>query len=116
MDHKELDIWRLGIELVKLIYQSTNDFPKSEQFGLTSQLRRASVSVPTNIAEGCSRKSDKETIQFLYITIGSLSEMETLLIICEKLNFIKDINDLLSRIELIKRKTLSLIKYLANKR
>ena len=116
MDHKKLDIWKLGIELVKFIYQSTNDFPKSEQFGLTSQLRRASVSVPTNIAEGCSRKSDKETIQFLYITVGSLSEMETLLIICEKLNFIKDVNDLLSRIELIKRKTLSLIKYLANKK
>lgn len=56
--HKELKVWQKGIELVKVIYGITNDFPKAEQFGLTSQIRRCSVSIPSNIAEGCGRHSD----------------------------------------------------------
>jgi len=88
-NHKELKVWQKGIELVKVIYGITNDFPKAEQFGLISQIRRCSVSIPSNIAEGCGRHSDKELIHFLYITLGSASELETQIIISEDLGFLE---------------------------
>ena len=81
MDHKELDAWKKSMELVKVVYQLSENFPKEEQFGIISQMRRASVSVPVNIAEGAARNYDKEFIQFLYISLGSLSELETLFLI-----------------------------------
>ena len=87
--HKELKVWKKGIELVKVIYGITNDFPKTEQFGLISQIRRCSVSIPSNIAEGCGRHSDKELIHFLYITLGSASELETQIIISQELGFLE---------------------------
>ena len=83
MNHKELKVWQNGIELVSLICTFTENLPKSEEFGLKSQLRRAAVSVPTNIAEGAARNHQKEFIQFCYISLGSLVEIETLLIITE---------------------------------
>ena len=86
--HKELKVWKKGIELVKVIYDITSDFPKTEQFGLISQIRRCSVSIPSNIAEGCGRHSDKELIHFLYITLGSASELETQIIISQELGFL----------------------------
>ena len=79
--HTDLEVWRAGISLVKSIYSATSSFPAEEQYGLTSQLRRAAVSVPTNIAEGAARGSNKEFRQFLIISRGSLSEVETLLVI-----------------------------------
>ena len=87
--HKDLIVWKKGIELVKNIYQITNMFPNSEQFGLISQMRRCAVSVPSNIAEGCGRNSDKELIHFLYIALGSSSELETQIIISVELNFLE---------------------------
>jgi len=110
--HKELKVWKKGIELVKVIYGITNDFPKTEQFGLISQIRRCSVSIPSNIAEGCGRHSDKELIHFLYITLGSASELETQIIISQELGFLEkekseDIQVLI--LEIIKM-TSSLIK------
>ena len=87
--HKELKVWQKGIELVKVIYGITNDFPKAEQFGLTSQIRWCSVSIPSNVAEGCGRHSDKELIHFLYITLGSASELETQIIISQELGFLE---------------------------
>ena len=110
--HKELKVWQKGIELVKVIYGITNDFPKTEQFGLISQIRRCSVSIPSNIAEGCGRHSDKELIHFLYITLGSASELETQIIISQELGFLEkgkseDIQVLI--LEIIKM-TSSLIK------
>lgn len=86
--HKDLKVWQKGIELVKVIYTITNSFPITEQFGLTSQMRRCSVSIPSNIAEGCGRRSDKELIQFLYIALGSASELETQIIISYELGFL----------------------------
>ncbi len=86
--HKELKVWQKGISLVKAIYSLTEPFPKAEQFGLTSQIRRSAVSIPSNIAEGCGRKSDKELIYFLHITLGSASELETQIIISQELGFI----------------------------
>jgi len=111
-NHKELKVWQKGIELVKVIYGITNDFPKAEQFGLISQIRRCSVSIPSNIAEGCGRHSDKELIYFLYITLGSASELETQIIISRELGFLEkekseDIQVLI--LEII-RMTSSLIK------
>ncbi|UXP33420.1 four helix bundle protein [Reichenbachiella agarivorans] len=89
-DFGKLNIWKRSIELVTEIYQLTGHFPESEKFGLTNQIRRCSVSVPSNIAEGTGRKSDKEFVQFLSIAMGSLCELETQLIIGENLNFINE--------------------------
>lgn len=85
--HKELKVWQKGIELVKSIYEITKSFPANEQFGLTSQMRRTAVSIPSNIAEGCGRNSNKELTHFLYIALGSAAELETQLIISHDLNF-----------------------------
>ena len=85
--HKDLDVWKLSIQLVKDIYQLTSKFPSEEKFGLVAQIRRAVVSIPSNIPEGEARNSDKDYIRFLYISLGSLSEIETQLIIAEELGF-----------------------------
>ena len=87
--HKELKVWQKGIELVKVIYSETDSFPKTELYGLTSQIRRSAVSIPSNIAEGAGRNFDKEFIHFLYITLGSASELETQIIISKELNFLE---------------------------
>ena len=87
--HKDLIVWKKGIELVKNVYAITNAFPKSEQFGLTSQMRRCAVSIPSNIAEGCGRNSDKELVYFLYVALGSSSELETQIIISVELNLLE---------------------------
>ena len=100
--------------LAKEVYLLTNTFPKEELYGITSQIRRSVVSIPSNIAEGAARSSDKEFIQFLYISLGSLSEMETQLILSHDLGFIKNL-DILPQIEITKKKILGLIKYLKNK-
>jgi four helix bundle protein len=73
-DFKKYDIWQLSHEFTLKIYSNTSLFPKDELYGITSQLRRASSSIPTNISEGCGRNSDKEFNQFLNITLGSVSE------------------------------------------
>ncbi|MBP7795169.1 MAG: four helix bundle protein [Elusimicrobiales bacterium] len=87
-NYKDLVVWQKGMELVKNIYQLTNEFPKKEIFGLTIQMRRASVSVPSNIAEGQARHYTREFMQFLYQALGSLSELETQIIIAKELNYI----------------------------
>ena len=86
--HKDLDVWRLSIDFVTEIYALTMRFPKEEQFGLTNQIRRASVSVPSNIAEGAGRRSDKEFLQFLYISLGSVQEIDTQILISLNLNYL----------------------------
>ena len=88
MTHKDLEVWKLSIDLVVRIYDITNSLPSEEKFGLISQMRRSAVSVPSNIAEGAGRSSTKEFMRFIDIASGSLSELETQLIIIEKLNFI----------------------------
>lgn len=88
-DFKKLEIWKNGIELVKQVYKLSNDLPSSEKYGLKSQITRAAVSIPSNIAEGCSRNSEIEFKRFLEIAIGSLFELETQLIIIIELNLIE---------------------------
>lgn len=87
--HKDLDIWKLAMELVTDIYKRTRTFPKEEIYGLTSQLRRCTISIPSNIAEGAARGSKKEYVHFLYISLRSLSEFETQIIIAENLEYLK---------------------------
>lgn len=89
-DYRDLLIWQKGIELVKRIYKSFDNFPKDEVFGLQNQMKRAAVSVPSNIAEGWGRSSTQNYIQFLRIARGSLYELETQLIIAKELGFIDE--------------------------
>ena len=117
MNHKDLDVWKEGLIFVKNIYAITGKFPDAEKFGLVSQIRRAAVSVPVNIAEGAARQSDKEFIQFLYISLGSVAELETLFIISADLLFLKkdDFNSINESLQKIRSMLLGLIRYLKNK-
>ena len=87
---RDLDIWKKGIEIVKDVYQMTREFPRVELYGLASQMQRAAVSIPSNIAEGFNRFHNKEYKQFLYIALGSCAELETQIEIASKLQYIND--------------------------
>jgi len=115
--HYDLNVWNDAIKLVKDIYNITAKFPKEELYGLTSQIKRAVISIPSNIAEGASRQTEKEFIQFLYISLGSASEVETQLIVAKELNFINenDLNYLLEKLKKIKKMINGLIKHLKDK-
>src|SRR5690606_12231933 len=84
---KELVVWQKAVDLSVDIYECSNEFPKEEIYGITSQLRRSAVSIPSNIAEGSGRNSDREFSQFLSIALGSSFELETQLIIAQKVGF-----------------------------
>lgn len=92
LNHKNLDVWKLSRQFIKDIYLLTESFPKSEFYNLTNQLRRASVSILSNIAEGCSRKSLIERKRFFEISRSSLVEVDTQIQICMDLNYIKEGN------------------------
>lgn len=89
-DFRELLVWQKGHRLVLDVYRATQHFPIDERFGLTSQLRRAAASVPTNIAEGCGRGSAGQLAWFLQISMGSASEVEYLLMLCHDLGYLED--------------------------
>ncbi|PIV54629.1 four helix bundle protein [Candidatus Desantisbacteria bacterium CG_4_10_14_0_8_um_filter_48_22] len=112
--YKDLDIWNKGIEIVESIYSLTMNFPSEEKFGLVAQMRRASSSVPSNIAEGFRRKYNTEFAQFLYIALGSCAELETQIIISGRLNFLSDQNKdaLLEEIDHLGRMIRNFIKKL----
>lgn len=88
--HEKLDVWRKAVDFVVEVYKATESFPKEEKFGLTSQVRRAAVSIPTNIAEGAARRSSKEFVYFLSNAQGSCSEVETELLIANRLGYLGD--------------------------
>ena len=115
MTHKDLDVYKLSLDLVEDIYKLTKSFPSSENFGLTSQLRRAAVSLPSNIAEGASRASTKDFIRFLNISAGSLAEIETQLVIAERIGYITFKDDLKNNITTI-RKMIYRLKQSLNKK
>ena len=88
--HEKLDVWKKSIDFVVAVYKATDGFPKEEKFGLTSQLRRAAVSIPANIREGAGRRSDREFAYFLSNSQGSASEVDTELLIAHRLAFLQE--------------------------
>jgi four helix bundle protein len=113
--HMDLDVWKLSMDFVDDLYNITDAFPESEKFGLTAQLRRAGVSVPSNIAEGAGRFHDKEFIRFLFISRGSLSEIETQLEIARRRGYIKSTESLISTSIRIRSMINGLIKQVRKK-
>lgn len=100
MNHKELEVWKCSMDLVSIVYALTASFPKDELYGLTSQMKRAVISIPSNIAEGSARKSNKEFLQFIMIALESLAELETQYLIAIQLKFTsKDENIITAFIE-----------------
>ncbi|MEZ4853202.1 four helix bundle protein [Flavobacterium sp.] len=112
IDYKNYKVWQKSHQLVIDVYKLTGTFPKSEQFNLVSQINRAAVSIPTNIAEGCGRETQKELIRFLYFSSGSSHELEYLILISKELNFIQEenYNKILNEIIEIKKMLASLIR------
>ncbi|WP_291088949.1 four helix bundle protein [Empedobacter sp. UBA7494] len=110
--HKELKVWQESMNLVVEIYKITNHFPKEELYALTSQMKRSAVSIPSNIAEGAGRQSQAEFIRFLYIALGSVSELETQLEIAFRLGFIGNLIQFQKSINYIKSMLSKLIKSL----
>ncbi len=110
--HKDLKVWQESMELVIQIYKISEGFPDHEIYGLSSQIRRAAVSIPSNIAEGAGRKSNKEFMRFLYISLGSLSEVETQLEISQRLGYINDNEIINKKIYFIRNMISGLIKRL----
>ena len=102
-DYTKLEIWKAAIEIDELTYKLSQTFPKSEQYGLMSQMQRAAVSVSSNIAEGCSRRTKPDFIRFLEIALGSCFELESQLILSQRIGFIKDVDQyelLLSKLQI----------------
>lgn len=112
MMHTELNVWKKSLDLTEHIYRITKEFPKIEQYTLVSQMRRAALSVPSNIAEGAARRTTKDYIRFLYIALGSISELDTQCIVSKRLSYY-DYN-CSSDLQNIKRMLTSLIKTLEN--
>ena len=113
--HYNLEAWKESISLVKAVYVVSRSFPKDELYGLTSQMRRAAVSIPSNLAEGAARSGQKEFAQFLSIARGSLSELETQLIIAVELGYLARAHDIFSLLDRVSRLMTGLYKKVASR-
>ena len=113
--HRDLRVWQESMNLVERVYIIVREFPKEELYGLSSQIKRSAVSVPSNIAEGAGRKSNIEWIRFLYIALGSLSELETQLELGIRLKFINNDSTLFEQIKFIRNMISKLIISLKDK-
>ena len=113
-DFRDLEIWKRGMAIVEEIYSSTRAFPKEELFGLTAQIRKSAVSIPSNIAEGFARSSNREFRQFLFFTLGSCAEATTQLMIASKLKYINENKSqvFIENLNILSKMTMSLIKKL----
>jgi len=111
-NHKDLEAWKQAMDLVDDIYGLSRHFPPEELYGLTNQMRRAAVSVPSNVAEGAARSGKKEFLQFLFIALGSLSELETQVLIAQRQGYREDVGVVLAQIESVRRLLLGLIRHL----
>jgi len=111
--YTELNVWIEARKLVSVIYSTTKFYPKDEQFGLTAQMRRCAVSIPSNIAEGCGRNHKKDSLQFFYISRGSLYELETQLYVSCDLSYINSdqLTIVLSQLEVVRKLLNGFIKY-----
>ena len=101
--HRDLDVWTKSMDFAEQVYKITEKFPDKEKYSLTNQLRRAAISVPSNIAEGATRNSHKEFIQFLYIALGSTSELETQLLLSRRIGYVKDIDQALNDLTVVRK-------------
>ena len=110
---RELEVWKEAIKLVKKTYGFLEKLPSTEKFGLYSQIARSVVSIPANIAEGCAKKSQKEFVRFLEISLGSAFELETHLVICAELSFIEEseIQILIKEIQILQKRISALMNY-----
>ena len=115
MDYKELDVWKKSIELVETMYKISAKFPSSEVYGLTNQIRRASASVSSNIAEGAGRSGDKELLYFLNVALGSLAEVETQVEIALRLNFISTADSIFIQITEVRKLLIGFRNYINKK-
>jgi len=111
-DYRKLEAWQEAMRLAEEVYGHTRTFPKEEIYGLTSQIRRAAVSIPSNIAEGADRSGQKEFLQFLHIARGSGSELETQLLLARKLGYLSAPDELMARLTSVKRLINGLIRAL----
>ena len=111
MYYKDMEVWKEAVNLVTMVYEFTETFPEREKYGIISQIRRCAVSIPSNIAEGTVKHSDKETLRFLDSSLGSLAELDTQLIISKNLGFIEEFNSLESQISRVNALLSGLIKY-----
>lgn len=114
--HRDLDVWKRGVDFAVDIYKLTASFPAEEKYALSSQLKRAAVSIVSNIAEGAARQSEKEFIQFLHIAMGSAAETETQLMIAARLGLIDNNDNLFSELEAIQKMLMGLVKYVKKSR
>jgi four helix bundle protein len=112
--HNDLDVWKKAMDLAAQVYSLTTRFPKEELYGLTSQIRRSAVSIPSNIAEGAARHSRKEFIQFLHIASGSVAELETQLLLAIRMGFIPG-DSIISHVEEVRKPLLGLLRSLKKK-
>jgi four helix bundle protein len=114
---RDLEVWKNSVLLVKNIYLLTESFPNTEKFGLVSQITRCAVSIPSNIAEGCSRTSQKDFSRFLQISLGSAFELETQLEIAREINYIKEkeYSNIIEELHVIQKRIQSLKKYVDSK-
>ena len=117
MIHKDLEVWKNSIDLVEKIYKLTENYPRKEIYCITDQIRRAAISVPSNISEGAARNSSQDFNRFLSISLGSLSELETQLIISNRLDYLSksDFDDIDKLISLIRIQLLGLMKSVKKK-
>jgi len=115
--HKDLDVWRKAIDLSVETYRISESFPREEIYGLTSQMRRASVSIASNIAEGAARRTDKDFIHFLHMALGSASELDTQMEIVKRLKLVKmkELDDLQYQVNEISRMLQGLMKSVRNR-
>jgi len=113
--HRDLDVWKRAMDLAEQVYRLTATFPKDELYGLVSQMRRASVSVASNIAEGAARSSRKEFVHSLHTALGSLAELETQAILANRLD-LADEPTVFTNINSIRKMLLGLIRFLKEKK
>ncbi|MBQ7634020.1 MAG: four helix bundle protein [Bacteroidaceae bacterium] len=112
--HKNLTVWQKSMDLVRKVYQATTQYPKSETYGLVSQMRRCVVSIPSNIAEGYGRGSNADLVHFLYIALGSSNEIETQIIISKDLSYIDETEA--TQLETLNDEVMKMLNFLIFKR
>jgi four helix bundle protein len=110
-DHKDLDVWKSSIDLVTEIYKLTVSFPREEMFCLTAQMRRAAISIPSNISEGAARNTDKEFLHFLFVARGSAAELETQLVIANNLGYVSNISTYMESLLVVMKLLSGLIRH-----